>query len=80
MTDGLDAMRASLRTDRPTPARMYDYYLGGKDNFAVDRAVVDAMSPEMTELLRNAVRVMSIAMAAVCWNLGTADDRREEFV
>src|SRR5215469_6213985 len=54
MTDGVDAMRAALRTDRPTPARMYDYYLGGKDNFAVDRAAVDAMSPEMTELLRNA--------------------------
>jgi hypothetical protein len=28
MADGLDAMRPSLRTDRPTPARMYDYYLG----------------------------------------------------
>jgi hypothetical protein len=54
MTDGLEAMRASLRTDRPTPARMYDYYLGGKDNFAVDRAAVDAMSPRMTVLLRNA--------------------------
>jgi hypothetical protein len=54
MTDGVDAMRASLRTDRPTPARMYDYYLGGKDNFAVDRAAVDAMSPPMKVLLRNA--------------------------
>lgn len=47
-------MRANLRTDRPTPARMYDYYLGGKDNFAVDRAAVEAMRPEVTELLRNA--------------------------
>src|SRR4051794_6107441 len=26
-----------LRTDRATPARMYDYYLGGKDHFAADR-------------------------------------------
>jgi hypothetical protein len=25
----------------PSPARMYDYYLGGKDNFAVDRAAAD---------------------------------------
>ncbi|MDT3443644.1 MULTISPECIES: SAM-dependent methyltransferase [unclassified Pseudofrankia] len=34
-----------LRTDQPTPARMYDYFLGGKDNFEVDReaaAKVDA--------------------------------------
>ena len=27
-----------LRTDRPHPARVYDYLLGGKDNFAADRA------------------------------------------
>ncbi|WP_051939642.1 SAM-dependent methyltransferase [Phaeacidiphilus oryzae] len=27
-----------LRTDLPHPARMYDYYLGGKDNFPSDRA------------------------------------------
>ncbi|WP_041253782.1 SAM-dependent methyltransferase [Frankia sp. EAN1pec] len=36
---------ADLRMDRPTPARMYDYFLGGKDNFEVDReaaAAVDA--------------------------------------
>jgi S-adenosyl methyltransferase len=25
----------------PSPARMYDYYLGGKDNFAVDRAAAE---------------------------------------
>ena len=27
-----------LRTDRPHPARVYDYLLGGKDNFPADRA------------------------------------------
>jgi len=27
-----------LHTDRPHPARVYDYLLGGKDNFAADRA------------------------------------------
>jgi hypothetical protein len=25
----------------PSPARMYDYYLGGKDNFAVDRSAAE---------------------------------------
>jgi hypothetical protein len=25
----------------PSPARIYDYYLGGKDNFAVDRAAAE---------------------------------------
>jgi hypothetical protein len=28
---------------KPTPARMYDYYLGGKDNFEVDRAAADLL-------------------------------------
>jgi hypothetical protein len=54
MTDGLEAMRAQLRTDKPTPARMYDYYLGGKDNFSVDRDAVDSINPQVRETLRNA--------------------------
>jgi hypothetical protein len=29
---------ADLQTQRPHPARVYDYLLGGKDNFAADRA------------------------------------------
>jgi hypothetical protein len=32
-----DAVRVDLQTDRPHSARMYDYYLGGKDNFLPDR-------------------------------------------
>ncbi|WP_244900869.1 SAM-dependent methyltransferase, partial [Streptomyces nanshensis] len=28
---------ARLRTDRPHPARLYDYFLGGRTNFAADR-------------------------------------------
>jgi hypothetical protein len=30
---------AEIDVSRPHPARMYDYFLGGKDNFAADRAV-----------------------------------------
>jgi hypothetical protein len=36
--DSLDQSRVDLRTDRPHPARVYDYLLGGKDNFEADRA------------------------------------------
>jgi hypothetical protein len=31
-----------LQVDRPHPARVYDYLLGGKDNFAADREVAEA--------------------------------------
>jgi hypothetical protein len=58
-----------LRTDRPTPARMYDYYLGGKDNFTVDRDAAErvlAAAPEVRRLarenrafLRRAVRFLA---------------------
>src|SRR5262249_39472111 len=31
-----------LQIDQPHPARVYDYLLGGKDNFAADRAAAEA--------------------------------------
>jgi hypothetical protein len=30
-----------IDTSRPHPARVYDYYLGGKNNFAADRTIAD---------------------------------------
>lgn len=47
MTDAIPP--AQLQADRPNMARMYDYALGGKDNFAADRQAVErlfALSPE----------------------------------
>ena len=40
MTTPEDSPSLNIMTDVPTPARMYDYSLGGKDNYAVDRAAV----------------------------------------
>jgi hypothetical protein len=40
---------------RPHPARMYDYYLGGKDNWAADRQAADkilAVVPEVRSMAR----------------------------
>ncbi|WP_245740145.1 SAM-dependent methyltransferase [Nonomuraea maritima] len=40
---------------RPHPARMYDYMLGGKDNYAVDRQAIDQLAeliPEAVPLAR----------------------------
>jgi hypothetical protein len=44
-----------IDTSRAHPARMYDYYLGGKDNYAVDRqaaAQVIAKAPEIRDIAR----------------------------
>ncbi|KWW97640.1 hypothetical protein TH66_18995 [Carbonactinospora thermoautotrophica] len=59
---------AGIDITRPSVARMYDYYLGGKDNFAVDREAAErviALVPEIRTLvlenrafLRRAVRFM----------------------
>ena len=38
-----------IDTTVPTPARMYDYWLGGHDNFAVDRAAALAVSEAAPE-------------------------------
>ena len=35
-------MDEELRTDRPHPARVYDFLLGGKTNYAADRAAAEA--------------------------------------
>lgn len=52
-----DATRSSRTVDltTPSPARIYDYYLGGKDNFPVDREVAQqtlAVVPDGRELAR----------------------------
>lgn len=46
---------ASIDTSVPSVARMYDYALGGKDNFQVDRTAYDRVArvmPEVLELVR----------------------------
>ena len=42
---------ANVRTDVPHPARVYDYWLGGKDNFAADRAAAEQVLQVMPEIL-----------------------------
>jgi hypothetical protein len=39
--DGTPRPQVDLHTDRPHPARVYDYLLGGKDNFEADRAAAE---------------------------------------
>lgn len=66
---GPERAPAGIDTSRPSVARMYDYYLNGKDNFEIDRAAVarvEAAMPEIRQLawenrafLRRAVRYMA---------------------
>ncbi len=42
---------ADIRTDVAHPARVYDYWLGGKDNFGADRAAAEQVLQAMPEIL-----------------------------
>jgi hypothetical protein len=49
--DGPDPAQPRFSTGVPAPARIYDYCLGGKDNFAVDREAVLAVCAQIPEAL-----------------------------
>ena len=39
--------RTTFRPDIPSAARVYDYLLGGKDNYPADRAVAESMIAQL---------------------------------
>lgn len=53
------------RSAGPSTARMYDYYLGGKDNFAVDRKAADAVIDIAAEAVTAAKANRKFLAAAV---------------
>jgi SAM-dependent methyltransferase len=60
---------AGVRTDIPHPARIYDYWLGGKDNFAVDRETAEhalELVPEMVYYARGNRQFMVRATRFLC--------------
>jgi hypothetical protein len=64
-----DDWTTRINTGVPNPARIYDYFLGGKDNFPADREVADqvvAIAPVARDIvednrafLRRAVRLLA---------------------
>ncbi|WP_042384160.1 SAM-dependent methyltransferase [Streptacidiphilus melanogenes] len=53
--DGTRAPSAALELDRPHPARIYNYLIGGKDHFAVDREAAHTLQrlvPESRDAMR----------------------------
>jgi len=63
--DSSDWIPPDVDTTRPSPARMYDYALGGKDNFAVDRAAVDEIGRSFPDYERAARLNRSFLVSAV---------------
>ncbi|HEV2372105.1 MAG TPA: SAM-dependent methyltransferase [Streptosporangiaceae bacterium] len=47
---GGDRIRSPVETSRPNIARVYDYLLGGKDNFAADRELGDKIKEALPEV------------------------------
>lgn len=65
-----------LRIDLPHPARVYDYLLGGKDNFAADRAVAEASIKANPEVRASAVENRAFLARAIRYLAGTAGIRQ----
>ena len=55
----------SIDVERPSPARMYDYVLGGVHNFAVDRAMVEKALEVQPQTRQVAVRNRAFLRRAV---------------
>ena len=56
-----------LRTDVPHPARVYDYWLGGKDNFAADREAAEAVIAVRPTIIRDIRANRAFMRRAVAW-------------
>ena len=59
--------RTTFRPDIPSAARIYDYLLGGKDNYPADRAVAESMIAQLPNV-----------QLAVQWNRAFLPLRRHE--
>lgn len=68
--------QSRLRTDQPAGARMWDYLLGGKDNFAADRAAAEAITAQLPELVEFARAGRQFLARAVGFLAGEAGVRQ----
>jgi len=56
-----------FRADVPHPARIYDYWLGGKDNFAADREAAEAVIAVRPTVVRDIRANRAFLRRAVAW-------------
>lgn len=67
---------SEIDTSRPHPARMYDYYLGGKDNYLVDREAAAAVLQAVPEVRDIAWENRAFMQRAVRYLVGEAGIRQ----
>jgi S-adenosyl methyltransferase len=60
----------------PNPARVYDYFLGGRDNYRVDRNVADLVTAEMPEVAEGARATRAVLGRVVRYLVGEAGIRQ----
>ncbi|WP_326698060.1 SAM-dependent methyltransferase [Streptomyces sp. NBC_01754] len=70
MTAGIPSSR--IDTSKPHPARVYDWLLGGKDNYPVDQEVAEKLPPEARA---NAGRNRAFMHRASAWLAGQGVDQ-----
>ena len=67
---------ADIDTSRPHPARMYDFYLGGKDNYAVDQEAAQEILRAVPEVRDMARENRAFLQRAVRFLVGEAGIRQ----
>lgn len=67
---------AGIDVSKPAIARVYDAYLGGKDNFAVDRAVLEEHMKIVPEARETAFANRSMLIRGVRYLAGEAGIRQ----
>ncbi|MER6266702.1 SAM-dependent methyltransferase [Streptomyces sp900105755] len=68
----LPSSEGRIDTSRPHPARVYDWLLGGKDNYPVDEEVASKLPPEAR---LNAMRNRAFMHRAAAWLAGNGIDQ-----
>ncbi|WP_067687472.1 SAM-dependent methyltransferase [Nocardia jejuensis] len=71
-----DSAAARIDTTKPHPARRYDYWLGGKDNFPADRESADAVAEAFPTVRMAAVENRSFLRRATAYLAGEAGIRQ----
>ncbi|GFJ94910.1 hypothetical protein Prum_085520 [Phytohabitans rumicis] len=69
-------MLSRVDTSIPQTARIWNYWLGGKDNFAVDRQVGDEIRAAFPQIVENARASRAFLVRAVTYLAGEAGVRQ----